>query len=73
MNKPIDKGNEYYLRTGGVVAIKNRKHARFNFGQTVRIKKISGNIVTVTPDNDDDPEGWAIVDAKDLHNNEMRC
>jgi hypothetical protein len=37
----------------------------------VFIKKISGSIITVTPDSDETTESWAILDARDLHNSEM--
>lgn len=71
MNKPLDKGNAFYLTEGGMAAVKTKTHKKLNYGQTVRIKKISGSIVTVIPDNDNDPNGWAIMDARELHNSEM--
>jgi co-chaperonin GroES (HSP10) len=71
MNKPKDQGNVFYLTKGGKAAVKTRNSKKLNYGQTVYIKNISGSTITVTPDNDNDPAGWAIMDAKDLHNNEM--
>lgn len=71
MNKPKNQGNAFYLTEGGTAAVKTRSNKKLNYGQTVCIKKISGSIVTVTPDNDDDPSAWAILDAKELHNSEM--
>lgn len=71
MNKPKDQGNAFYLTEGGRAAVKTRSSKKLNYGQTVYIKKISGSIITVTPDNDNDPDGWAVVDARELHNNEM--
>jgi hypothetical protein len=72
MNKPKDQGNAFYLTEGGMASVKTRANKKLNYGQTVRIKKISrGGIVTVTPDNDNDPNGWAIMDARELHNSEM--
>ena len=71
MIKSKDQGNSYYLMIGGMASIKTRTHRKLNYGQTVRIKNISGSIITVIPDNDNDPNNWAIIDAKELHNSEM--
>lgn len=71
MSKPRDQGNAYYLAVGGMASVKTRSSKKLNYGQTVRIKNINGSTVTVTPDNDTNPSGWAVLDARDLHNNDM--
>lgn len=71
MNKPKDQGNVFYLIEGGKAAVKTKSNKKLNFGQTVLIKKISGSTITVTPDNTEVPDAWAIIDAKWLHTNDM--
>jgi hypothetical protein len=71
MNRPKDQGNAFYLTEGGKAAVKTRTSKKLNYGQTVFIKKISGSVITVTPDSDETTDSWAILDARDLHNSEM--
>lgn len=71
MSKPRDKSNSCYLTEGSVAAVKTKNNKKVNYGQTVKIKKIRGPIVTACIDTDTGEDQWIVLDAKDLHNNNM--
>ncbi len=59
-----------YLTVGEKACVKAKKHNKLNFGQTVLIKNMTGNTVTVVPDSDVESR-TCFIEAKDLHTNLM--
>ena len=59
---------EKYLSVGSVASVKVRDHPHMPYGTTVSIKRMHGNIITVTPSGSDKVY---YVNASILHNNLM--
>lgn len=57
-----------YLSVGSMAAIKVRDHPHMTYGTTVSIKRMHGNIITVTPSGSDKVY---YVNANILHNSLM--